>query len=135
MNEAELRKMRILINRLPAARFRVDKAMSRATKMTAVLTGMPHGSGVGNPVERGYEWLEVARETLKQIEDELGEMRKRLIPLIEALENPVHKSIMRLRYIDGWSVREIAYRRNYSERHIQRILRIAEKDVTYVTPK
>ena len=48
----DLRKMRHLINRLPMARYRVDVAMSKATKVTATLSGMPHGSGTSSPDEQ-----------------------------------------------------------------------------------
>ena len=104
----DLRRMRFLINRLPAARFRVDKAMARATKTTTVLTGMPRGSGTGDQTADGAIMLQLARDALDRIETELAEMRAILGPMIEQIENPLQKSAMRLRYMDGMSVREIA---------------------------
>ena len=49
----DLRRMRFLINRMPLARYRVDLAMARATRVSPVLTGMPHVSGVSSMVENG----------------------------------------------------------------------------------
>ena len=125
----DLRRMRFLINRLPAARFRVDKAMARATKTTTVLTGMPRGSGTGDQTADGAIMLQLARDALDRIETELAEMRAILGPIIEQIENPLQKSAMRLRYMDGMSVREIAYSLNYSEQHIFRILQRAEENI------
>ena len=125
----DLRRMRFLINRLPAARFRVDKAMARATKTTTVLTGMPRGSCTGDQTADGAIMLQLARDALDRIETELAEMRAILGPMIEQIENPLQKSAMRLRYMDGMSVREIAYSLNYSEQHIFRILQRAEQNI------
>lgn len=122
-------RMRFLINRLPAARFRVDKAIARATKTTAILTGMPRGSSTGSQVEEGAMLIEYARQALDSITTELEGMRAELTPLIEALESPLQKNAMRMRYIEGHSVREIAYSLNYSEQHIFRILTIAERKI------
>jgi DNA-directed RNA polymerase specialized sigma subunit len=121
--------MRFLINRLPAARFRVDKAMARATKTTTVLTGMPRGSGTGDQTADGAILLQLAREALDRIETELSEMRAELGPMIEQIDEPLQKSVMRLRYMDGMRVREIAYSLNYSEPHIFRILQRAEQNI------
>lgn len=125
----DLRRMRFLINRLPAARFRVDKAMARATKTTTVLTGMPRGSGTGDQTADGAILLQLAREALDRIETELSEMRAELGPMIEQIDEPLQKSVMRLRYMDGMRVREIAYSLNYSEPHIFRILQRAEQNI------
>jgi DNA-directed RNA polymerase specialized sigma subunit len=121
--------MRFLINRLPAARFWVDKAMARATKTTTVLTGMPRGSGTGDQTADGAILLQLAREALDRIETELSEMRAELGPMIEQIDEPLQKSVMRLRYMDGMRVREIAYSLNYSEPHIFRILQRAEQNI------
>lgn len=134
----DLRRMRFLINRLPAARFRVDKAMARATKTTTVLTGMPRGSGTGDQTADGAILLQLAREALDRIETELSEMRAELGPMIEQIDEPLQKSVMRLRYMDGMRVREIACVLSYTEQHIFRTLRqaeanIREKDVSDVS--
>lgn len=123
----DLRRMRHLINRLPMARFRVDKAMSIAAKCTASMTGMPRGGGNGSQVERGAELLEEARAAYAKISEELRLMRMELLPMLEQLDDPLERTVMRMRYIDGYSVREVAYRITYSEQHIFRVLQKAEK--------
>lgn len=122
----DLRRMRHLINRLPMARFRIDQAMAQATRCTAQLTGMPRGGGNSSQVETGAALLDAAREAHAAISEELRQMRLELQPMLEDLADPLEKTAMRMRYIDGNSVREIAYRISYSEQHIFRVLKNAE---------
>jgi DNA-directed RNA polymerase specialized sigma subunit len=91
--------------------------------------GMPRGSGTGNQVEDGAILIEYARQAMDNITTELEGMRAELTPLIESLESPLQKNAMWMRYIEGHSVREIAYSLNYSEQHIFRILQIAERKI------
>lgn len=122
-----LRRMRFLMNRLPMARFRVERAMSKAAKCTATLTGMPRGGGTGNQVEDGVELLETARAAYKAMQDEVEHMREDLAPVIAGLEKPLERTVMHMRYIEGRSVREIAYGIAYSEPHVFEVLRHAER--------
>lgn len=114
-------------NRLPMARFKVERAMSKATKCTATLTGMPRGGGTGNQVETGAELLDAAKAAYKAIQDELEVMREELAPIIAGLEKPLERTVMHMRYIEGRSVREIAYGIAYSEPHIFEVLRHVER--------
>ena len=123
----DFRRLRNLINRLPAAKFRVMQAMSEATRRTAVLSGMPRGGGVGNPTERGALRVDMAKGALREIENEIEAARAVLKPRIDALETPLCKMVMTMRYMEGHSVRDIAYSLNYSEQHIFRIVARTEK--------
>ena len=123
----DLRRMRFLQNRLPMARFKVERAMSKATKCTATLTGMPRGGRTGNQVETGAELLDTAKAAYKAIQDELEVMREELVPIIAGLEKPLERTVMHMRYIEGRSVREIAYGIAYSEPHIFEVLRHVER--------
>lgn len=123
----DLRRMRYLINRLPMARFRIERAMAKATKCTASPSGTPGGNGGESQVERGAELLERARETYERMREELDGMRREIGPKIEALPHPLPRMVMRMRYMEGYSAREIAYRLNYSEQHIFRVLNGAER--------
>ena len=126
----DFRRMRFLINRLPMARFRLLKAKSQATRTTAVLSDMPHGTGVTNPTERGFFMIEMAREAVENIETELAEMQKELSAHMGALTDPLEEQAMQMRYFEGRSVREIAYSLNYSERWIFKVLGSAERKIT-----
>ena len=123
-----LRKMRILINRYPRACFNVERAMSRAQKCTAQLTGMP-GGGSGSTVADSVELVMQAEEARDRIAAELAHLRAELAPMIDALSDPLEKTVMRMRYMEGVSVREIAYRLSYVERWIFQKLRRAEEKI------
>ena len=114
-------------NRLPMARFKVERAMSKAAKCTANLTGMPRSGGTGNQVEDGAELLDTAKAAYKAIQDELKAMREELAPIIAGLDKPLERTVMHMRYIEGRSVREIAYGIAYSEPHIFEVLRHVER--------
>ena len=122
----DFRKMRKLINRLPMARFRVDQAKSRATRVTPVLTGMPRGSGGSSQTEEGAILIMIASEKYESMKAELKEMQDTLSPIIESIIDPVQKNMMRMRYMECRSVREIAYFLNYSEQYVFRILKKSE---------
>lgn len=126
----DLERMRYLINKLPMAQYKIDVAMCKATSTTTHLTGMPGGGGYsGSKVERGYDMIELAREAYAELMAELTELRAQLLPMIDRLGDPLERACMRMRYIDGYSVREIAYRMVYSEQHIFRTLSNAEKKI------
>lgn len=126
----DLRRMRFLMNRLPMARFRVEKAMAKATKCTAVLTGMPRSGGSGGcAMDSSMELLEKARGAYAALIAELAEMRQDLAPVIDLLDKPLERTVMQLRYMEGMSGREIAYQLCYSEQHIFRELAAAEKKI------
>lgn len=131
----DFRRMRFLINRLPMARYRLQKAWSQATRITPVISDMPHGSGVSSPVENGYLLVEAAKNAVDGIEKELADMRAELKGEIGTLENPLEVTAMQMRYLEGRSVREIAYSLNYSEQHIFRVISRAEWKINKIPQK
>ena len=70
-----------------------------------------------------------AQEALDNIKGEIEQIRARLKPLIDALDTPLSQQAMTMRYMEGFSVRDIAYKLNYSEQHIFRIVSRAEKKI------
>lgn len=98
-----LRRMRYLMNRLPMARHRAETA---------------------DPDLR-----EFAREQYKAIMDELAAMRQDIEPIIVALDDPLERTVMRMRYIDGLNVCRIAERLHYSEGHIFRELKAIAAEI------
>ena len=123
----DLQRIRFLNNRLPAARFRLDRALSRATRVTAPLGGMPRGGARRGPVEPGVELIEDAREVYRDIRRELDALREEARPLIDAIEDPLERQVAAMRYLEGLTVRQIAYRLCYSEQHVYRLVARAEK--------
>ena len=122
-------KMRKLINRIPVAKFRVEKAKSAACKMTATLSSEPRSTVPRDRVADGAILIDAAREAYAALSGELGLMQEELRPYIDNLDDPLMRMCMQMRYMDGISAREIAYKLNYSERRIYQMLKAAEGEV------
>lgn len=124
INLTEIRDL--IDDEIPRAKHSVERAMAKATKCTASLTGMPRGGTGGNQVERGVELLEMARAELSRLENELFSMQTELKPRIDALETPNERRVLMLRYMHGMSCDDVADIMGYCKRHTMRILRRAE---------
>jgi DNA-directed RNA polymerase specialized sigma subunit len=126
----DFRYMRRLINRLPMARLNVDRAMVRTSRMTAQYSDMPRGGNkTSDPTGDGTVLYMAAKEAYQNLKNELEEMQTQISPKIESLKHPLQRNVMRMRYIECRSVREIAYYLNYSEQHIFRIVSRCEEKI------
>lgn len=130
MAEFDFKRMRWLINRLPMARLNVDRAMVQSSRMTAQYTDMPRGGNrTSDPTANGAILYITAKAAYERLQKEVDVMRAELSPLVESLIIPLWRNVMRMRYIEGRSAREIAYYLNYSEQHIFWVLAQAEKEI------
>lgn len=102
-----LSRMRMLIGYERRLKFRYQKKLASATKITTQLTGMPRGSGNHSQVETGAIELAEVEEAYREVLDELKVMRAELEQLLPSLDNPDDIGIMRLRYLDGCNIRDI----------------------------
>ena len=103
-----LYRMRQLIRQTVKVQWKLEQEEARATKITTVLTGMPRGGGNHDQVQDGAIKLTELKEAYSEVLNELEEMRKTLDPLINDLENPDDRAVIRLRYIKGFSPEDIA---------------------------
>lgn len=132
----DLYRMRYLMKRLPMAAFNVEKAMSRATKSTRAISATPGGGGKGgSQVEDAAMHYMQAKEALETIQQELEQHRRALAPALQSLEDALGRQVMRMRYMEGRSVREIAYCLSYSEQHVFRVLKRQEAITQKLTKK
>lgn len=125
----DFERMRFLIREIPDARLRVERAWSKAQKVTQVLDDMPHGTDVSSQVENGVVLVEKMQGMLDGMERELAEMRASLSVCIQKSGNTQHAAILSSRYMEGMSARRIAETMGYSEQRIFQMLREAEKSV------
>ena len=102
-----LSRMRMLIGYERRIKFRYQKKLASATRITTQLTGMPRGSGISSQVETGAIELAEVEEAYREVLDELKAMRVELEQLLPSLDNPDDIGIMRLRYLDGCNIRDI----------------------------
>lgn len=122
-------RMRSLMDRLPTARRKVEIELSRATKCTQQLSGMPSGTAHGDSFGDNVIRYDEAKEALQKLLGELQELRREAEPCINTLDDPFQRTVMKLRYLDGYNVQKIAIELHYSDRHIFRLLKQAEKKI------
>jgi len=130
-----LYRMRQLMRYTIKARWRVEKEMAKATKITAVLTGMPHGGGGHDRVADGVIKIDEIKQAYKETLGELEEMQRELDPLIDNLENPDDRAVMRLRYIEGYSPEDIAEAIHRTDRSVYYYLSRAEDQLVRKYPE
>ena len=127
-------RMRTLISCENRLRRRYQRKLSSVTRITAVLTGMPRGTGNHSRVEDGAIELAEVEDAYREILDELKSMRAELEQLLPSLDNPDDIAVMRLRYIDGHDVKAIPAAVCLSERAMFYHLSSAEKKLIRMFP-
>ena len=111
-----LSRLRILIgiqNRIGERRGRI---MDKATRITTMISDMPHGSGNQSKVETGAIDLADNDSAYAEVYTSIAEMRAELAPLIGTLSDPDDIAALRYRYIQGVPLREIPGLMHVSER-------------------
>ena len=129
-----LTRMRVLISYERRLRFKYQKKLASATKVTTQLTGMPRGSGNHSQVEDGAIELAEVEEAYRELFDELKAMRGELDHLLKNMDNPDDIGIMRLRYIEGMNLMDIPEAVNLSERAMFYHLSGAERKLIRMYP-
>ena len=121
-----LYQMRQLMRRTIKIRWRIEQEMARATKITSTLTGMPRGGSNHNQTEASAITLTEIKEAYHETLDTLEQMQQALDPLIDTLDNPDDRAVMRLRYIRGYSPEDIAEGIHRTDRSVYYYLSRAE---------
>lgn len=127
-------RMRQLMRRTLKVQWKIEQEEAKATKITSVMTGMPHGGSGHDQVADGAISISEIKAAYKEVLDELEGMRKELDPLINSLDNPDDRAVMRLRYINGFSPEDIAEAINRTDRSIYYYLSRAEDQLARKFP-
>jgi len=130
-----LTRMRFLIGYERRLQMRYMRKLSDATKITSVITGMPRGSSQQNQVENGAIELAEVKEAYREVLFELRSMREELDKLLPLLDNPDDIGIMRLRYMDGFDLKDIPGAVCLSERAMFYHLARAERTLVRMFPE
>lgn len=120
-------RLRYLLNRLPVTVLRVDRARSKAAIRTQRFSDRVCGGHSSNSVEDGLVALDAAKGALQHLREEIAFLQAKVKPHIDAMQNPTAQEVMKMRYLQGISAREIGWRIGYSEQHIYRLIRDGEK--------
>ena len=129
-----LYRMRKLIRDTVKIQWKVEQERAKATKITAVITGMPRGSDNHSKVEDGAIRITEITEAYAEVLLELERMRQELDPLIAGLDNADDRAVMRLRYIRGFSPEDIADAIHRTDRSIYYYLSRAEDQLAHKYP-
>lgn len=122
MDKADLKKYIPLKKEAEELRLQAEQLRAEARGLKAVvIDGMPNGGGVksdsiGNAVARLDE---IERDYIGKYDEALCELH-RIERVIESLENPTERRLMRKRYIEDKSWEDICVELNYSWRQVHR---------------
>lgn len=129
MTNSDFLRMRYLMRRVPRLEWDMERKMSNAAKITTTITGMPRGSGNHSKVEDGAIILATVKDAYREVIAELEALRARLSPLIDMLEDPDEKAVMRMRYLNGLNPEQIALVICRSDRMVYIYLKRAERKI------
>lgn len=128
----DFERMRVLIRQEERYRWAVEKQMAKAAKSTTSISptgGMGGSTRATSRVEDGAIMLAALKDEYAEIQEELEEARKELKESISRIRNAkkrLDKTCLRMRYLQGMSIRRIALSLNYSEDYLHRRMREAE---------
>lgn len=102
---SQVRDMEVRIN---AKLEQVWRLRAQASRCTSTLTGMPRGSGGGSRVEEIVaRYVELEQEIDASV-DRMMALRREVEQVIAAVPNPTHRTLLELRYLNGWTWRMVA---------------------------
>ena len=129
-----LYRMRQEMRKTLKVQWKIEQEEAKATKTTTVITGMPHGGGGHDQVADGVINILDIKAAYREVLESLERMRKELDPLIDSLDNPDDRAVMRLRYIKGFSPEDIAEAIHRTDRSIYYYLSRAEEQLARKHP-
>ena len=97
----------------------IAQIRSLAEKTTTILTGMPKGGGYTR--EDTYIKLHEVELEVDKYVDKYVDLKHEIEAYINKLNQPIYRTIIRYKYINGYSFQKIAFKVNYDIRHVQRI--------------
>lgn len=122
----DLYRMRQLIRQTVNVEWQIEQERARATKITSIITGMPRGGSQRDQIQDGAIRIAELEEAYAEIIRELEQMRSELGTLISQMVDANNRAAMRLRYIKGWSPKDIAKAIHRTDRSVYYYLSRAE---------
>ena len=128
MRKEELLRLKELTKELAGADDRIMLLRAQAERITAMLDGLPRGSLMRSKIEESVVKLVSAADDLELKRSELLSLQAELITDIAYL--PAFEStVIRMKYIEGWSFRTIAAKFKCSVGYIFQLHRKALKKI------
>ena len=120
MTREDLRRLRSYPERLQSLEQQKEQLRAAVTNMTQRLTGMPSGGDGHDRMMAFVARLDELETRFAELIAEQAETRLRVERALLQLPEQQER-VLRLRYLEGYSWRRIAYRTHYDERHLRRI--------------
>ena len=105
--------------KLDALRERIQRYRDLATRRTAVYRSMPGGGtrNTSSVEEYTLKIVDLEREIVERV-DAYADTIREIEGVIDDVADDRYRTLLRLRYLSGWSWRRIARRMNYAEQYI-----------------
>lgn len=123
----ELESYRWALDKQRDLQVELDRWRATAENISPNWSGMPGGGPGGAQIETSVEHILELTEQLDQQIQECIAQRAKVEQLIELAEKPQHRSILRKRYIEYLTWREIADQTGYDGDYVRKMTREAVK--------
>lgn len=95
--------------------------IERATKMNAPINGLPHGSGVSDTVGQAVAKIADLQYEIDREIDRLVDLRREIEAAIRTVEDGTMRNLLKLYYIDGYTLEAVADEIHYCYRQTRRL--------------
>lgn len=107
----------------------LKEQQARAASTTAVLTGMPGGSGDGQTLPRAVESIVAVQQELQAQINVCGAVRREVVAVIDQIEEERGHEILRRRYLLGQRFEQIAVEMCLEYRWVRRLHKRAVENI------
>ena len=122
MRVEELRAARELKKRADELQKNLEEWRLLSISLSRVLTGLPGAHNHESRVEKMAIKIADGERELSRLAEEYLEVRRTLTQkIMEEITEPIHQTLLLMRYVECLSYRECAKRMNFSERQIFRV--------------
>lgn len=98
----------------------IERLMTKATKMTSVITDMPRGGAGMDMGDKIIEWLPLQEQIRAEIEESVR-IRAEIMRYLDSVKIAKLRTVLQLTYIECITQEEIAEKMHYCTRQIQRL--------------
>lgn len=107
-----------------------DRIMSRLTRMTASISGMPQGVGESDKLTDGVSKLVELDNEIDARVDVLVKLRREIEGKIGSLDSDTQRRLLTLRYINGMTWERVSVEMRFDLRWVYRVHGIALANLT-----
>lgn len=134
MTMAELKRLRSLAIELAKVNEQIERLRLYVQRTSPGLDGMPHGTAYHDAFAEYVANVDAYLDTRIELAGKISEEIISLSEEIMALPRPQSETVWKY-YAEGKGIRRIAREMHYDKRHVYRLLRQGEQNVTHMSLK